>query len=315
MTLRLFCQGLSLFVLLTVPVFMGAQSPADNAVSAGTGAATQQAGEQARPADAPEKVAEDQKELAKVAEDLKQLKEELTATKESLRKLRVEMVSLRGELAEVSETVAAQKRELAELLNLINKAAAGGPREGGPRRIYPPAINAAAAGAKAIELYDADKDGKLSGKELDKCPGLKAAIDKVDPDGKGEITAAMITERIKAWQRSRLGRMSLACTVLHNGKPLAGAVVRFVPEKFLGLKGDKWIGTGKTDDNGMAMISVPTSGAREDPPGVPPGFYRVEITKEGEKLPAKYNADTVFGQEIANDAAGIMEGIKFDMDY
>jgi hypothetical protein len=182
-------------------------------------------------------------------------------------------------------------------------------------RIAPAFIDAKAAGAKAIELYDADKDGKLSGKELDKCPGLKAAIDKVDTSGKGEITAEMIANRIKAWQRSRLGRISLACTVLHKGKPLAGAIVKFVPEKFFGLNDDKWTATGKTDDSGLAMLSVPTSGRREDPPGVPPGFYSVEITKDGEKIPAKYNADTVLGQEVANDAKGIMEGIKFDMDY
>ncbi len=182
-------------------------------------------------------------------------------------------------------------------------------------RIAPAQIDAKAAGEKAIEMFDTDKDGKLSGKELDKCPGLKAAIDNIDPSGKGEITAEMIAARIKAWQRSRLGRMSLSCTVLHKGKPLAGAEVKFVPEKFLGVSGDKWIATGKTDENGLAMLSVPTSGEREDPPGVPAGFYRVEITKPGENIPAKYNADTVFGQEVAVDAAGIMEGIKFDMDY
>ena len=56
-------------------------------------------------------------------------------------------------------------------------------------RLFPPAIDAKAAGAKAIKLYDANNDGKLSGEELDKCPGLKAAIDQVDPSGKGEITA------------------------------------------------------------------------------------------------------------------------------
>ena len=146
-------------------------------------------------------------------------------------------------------------------------------------------------------------------------PGLKAAIAKVDPGGSGEITADMIAERIRAWQRSRLGRMSLACSVLHNGKALARAEVRFVPEKFLGMVGDQWIATGKTDQNGMAMLSIPISGAREDPPEVAPGMYRVEITKEGEAIPAKYNTATVFGQEVANDAAGIQEGIRFDLDY
>jgi hypothetical protein len=183
-----------------------------------------------------------------------------------------------------------------------------------PDRIYPSPINASASGAKAIELYDTNKDGKLTGAELDKCPGLKAAITKVDP-GKEGVTAEAITNRIKAWQNSRLGRMSLACTVTRNGKPFGGAVVKFIPEKFLGLDDPKWIATGNSDQNGMVMISVPTSGQREDPPGVPPGFYRVEVTKAGLNVPAQYNTETTLGQEVANDAVGIMEGIRFDLKF
>jgi hypothetical protein len=187
--------------------------------------------------------------------------------------------------------------------------------ETGPRRIFPPNIDAAAAGKEAIRLYDKDKDGKISGKELDKCPGLKSAIDNLDPSGKEEITAQKIAARIKKWQDSKLGRMSLGCRVTHNGKPLDGAEVRFVPEKYLG-KGLK-IAKGKTDANGMVMLSVPqkTTGQFRDPPGVAPGLYRVEISKEGEKIPAKYNTQTVFGQEVAMDAKGIQEGIKFDLKY
>jgi hypothetical protein len=180
------------------------------------------------------------------------------------------------------------------------------------RRMPAPKIDARAAGAEAIKLYDANKDGKLSGDELDKCPGLKAAIGQVDPDGTGEITADMITARIEAWQRTRLARMTVACTVSQDGKPLAGATVKFVPEKFLGknLKA----ATGKTDAHGIAMMSIPTVGPR-DPPGVAPGLYRVEITKEGENIPAKYNTATIFGQEVAIDAKGIrdMKGIKFNL--
>lgn len=190
----------------------------------------------------------------------------------------------------------------------------------GPRRVYPPGINAVAAGKRAIEMFDTDKDGKLSGKELDECPGLKSACtptatggpSTVDPAGTGEITAQMITDRIKQWQASRLGRMSLRCMVKHGGEPLEGADVKFVPEKFLGpnIK----TATGKTDQNGVAMLSIPTE-SEGGPPGVPPGFYRVEITKAGTKIPAKYNQKTIFGQEVAIDAEGVRNGINFDLDY
>jgi hypothetical protein len=182
------------------------------------------------------------------------------------------------------------------------------------RRMPVPKIDAKAAGAEAIKLYDANKDGKLSGEELDKCPGLKAAIEQVDPNGTGEITAEMIAARIKAWQDTRLARMTVSCTVLQNGKPLAGATVTFVPEKFLGKHVKP--ATGKTDRHGIAMMSIQTTGPR-DPPGVAPGWYRVEITKADENIPAKYNTATIFGQEVANDAKGIrdMKGIKFNLEY
>jgi hypothetical protein len=183
-----------------------------------------------------------------------------------------------------------------------------------PGRIYPSPISASSAGNKAIEMFDTNKDNKISGAELDKCPGLKAAVTKVDPGNEG-VTAEMVSNRIKAWQNSKLGRMSLACTVTRNGRGFEGAEVKFVPEKFLGLDDPKWIASGKTDMNGMVMLSVPTSGEREDPPGVPPGFYRVEITKPGMNIPAKYNTETILGQEVANDAVGIMEGIRFDLKF
>lgn len=182
----------------------------------------------------------------------------------------------------------------------------------GPSRLHPPAIDASAAGSQAMEMYDADKDGKLSGAELDKCPALKAAMAQIDAAGDGSITAAKITARVKAWQNSKLGRTSLSCTVLHNGKPLAGAEVKFVPEKFLGE--NVKVASGKTDGNGVAMISVPTSG-REDPPGLAPGLYRVEITKAGENVPAQYNSETTLGQEVALDAKGLREGLKYDLQY
>jgi hypothetical protein len=180
------------------------------------------------------------------------------------------------------------------------------------------------SGQRAIAQLDSNGDGAIAGPELDKCPGLKAALDRVDPSGKGRITAEMIAARLDAWHESRLGRMRLNCTVTHNGKPLEGALVKFVPEKFLKHSFEysddpKWTAAGKTDKDGRAMISVPVSGIPEDPPGVPPGFYRVEITKPGEDIPTKYNTETTLGQEVARDAKGIEEGIEerpnFNLEY
>jgi len=185
---------------------------------------------------------------------------------------------------------------------------------GRPARIKPPSIDPSAAGKQAIELFDADKDGKISGAELDKCPGLKAAASMVDPSGQNAITAEQITARIKKWQDSKLGRMSLRCSVTRNGQPFPGAEVTFVPEKFLGenVKSAK----GTTDQNGMAMLTIPTSG-QGDPPGVAPGMYRVVITKQGVNIPPQYSSETetTLGQEVALDAKGIQEGIKFNLKF
>lgn len=182
----------------------------------------------------------------------------------------------------------------------------------GPSRQRPPSISASSAGSQAVEMHDTDKDGKISGAELDGCPALKAAIAQIDKNGDGSITADEITERIEAWQNTKLGQMSLSCTVLRNGRPLSDAEVRFVPEKFLGE--NVKTATGKTDLNGVAAISVGMS-ERSGSPGVAPGLYRVEITKDGENIPAKYNTATTIGQEVALGAEGLRTGIRYNLAY
>ena len=122
----------------------------------------------------------------------------------------------------------------------------------------------------------------------------------------------MIAARIADWKRSRLGRTSLRCMVRHDGQPLEGAEVKFVPESFLGT--DYKTATGVTDQNGVAMMSVPTD-PQAGPPGVPPGFYRVEITKSGLKIPAKYNSRTILGVEVALDSETARIGAHFDLSF
>ncbi len=188
-----------------------------------------------------------------------------------------------------------------------------------PPRVVPPSIDAVAAGTEAIKMYDTNHDGKISGAELDKCPAVKVAIAQIDTSGKGEVTAEMITARVRKWQDSKLGRMSLGCRITRNGSPLAGATVTFVPEKFLGPNLQP--ATGKTDQNGMAMLSsVPADTsptAPRQPPGVAPGLYRIVVTKAGLEIPPKYSteAGAVLGQEVAMDAKGIQEGLKYDLKF
>jgi hypothetical protein len=182
-----------------------------------------------------------------------------------------------------------------------------------PSRIVPPSIDADAAGQEAIKLYDFNHDGKISGAEFVKVPSLLKGLPNFTPPSTKEkgITAADITARIKAWQATRTGRMGgVVCKITRNGKPLAGANVKFVPEKFLG--GNMPECSGTTGPDGSAQISVPISGPGDNP-GVPPGYYRVEITMSDGSIPAKYNTQTIFGEEIYPDKrrdAGIIFDIK-----
>jgi hypothetical protein len=178
-----------------------------------------------------------------------------------------------------------------------------------PPRVVPPSIDADDAGTLAVETYDANKDGKISGGELDKVPGLKDSLAQLNSNREKGMTAADVTARIKAWQETRVGRMTLTCLVTRNGKPLDGAEVKFVPEKFLGDRMPE--ASGKTKADGYAMISAPVSGP-DDVPGVPPGYYKVEITKSGDNIPAKYNTQTIFGVEVAPDTRR-MSDIVFDI--
>lgn len=184
-----------------------------------------------------------------------------------------------------------------------------------PPRIASPAFDPSVNSAKAMELYDTDKDGKISGEELDNAPGLKAALKVMKTDKEKGITKEQIADRLKKWLDSRIGRTSLSCIVQHNGKPLEGAKVKFIPEKFL-KDALPETGEGVTNQNGMAMISVPTQpGPDSLPPGIPPGMYRVEITKDGEAIPAKYNTETTLGQEVSLDNIDLQMGIKFNLKY
>ena len=75
------------------------------------------------------------------------------------------------------------------------------------------------AGQRAIELYGGNK-GYLDAEALEKVPGLKAAMQQVDLNNDGKISAEEISARINSWS-AKVGRIMLTCHVTHNGKPLA----------------------------------------------------------------------------------------------
>jgi hypothetical protein len=161
-----------------------------------------------------------------------------------------------------------------------------------------------------MQLYDANHDGFLDAKELEKVPGLKAAMTQVDTNHDGKITEQEIAERIKSWADSRAGRVPVRLTVTHGGKPLAGAQVVLAPETFLGSAMQS--GSGTTSE--LGIVSVASSCAENAKVhGLAPGFYRVEITKRGDAIPARYNTATTLGAEASIDDQ--RASLTYDLKY
>jgi len=159
--------------------------------------------------------------------------------------------------------------------------------------------------------YDTDGDGKIAGTELQKAPALMQALENLDTDGDRAVSAGEIKARINHWHDTGLGRMSTICTITKGDKPLEGATVTFEPEKFLG---DTYVAaTGTSDEHGRVSVSVPT-GDQNDLPGVPPGAYLVRITHPTVEIPARFNTETTLGQEVAVDAAGLFQGLTYDVE-
>jgi len=198
-------------------------------------------------------------------------------------------------------------------VSLVAILAGSGCFFGGPSRVHPPDISASAAGSGSMERYDTNKDGVVKGDELEKAPSLKAAIKQLDADGDGGVSADEVADRVRAWQDSKVGKMSVSCMVTVNGKGLAGANVTFEPEEFLGTEIKPC--TGTTDEKGIANLTMEVQG--DDPPGVACGLYLVRISKqEGgrELLPARYNTGTTLGKEAALDAEEMQEGmVRFEL--
>jgi hypothetical protein len=174
----------------------------------------------------------------------------------------------------------------------------------GPARVTQPYISAGAAGSAAMDEYDTNGDGAVSGDELEKAPGLKAALSNLDKDGDSQVTATEVTERVQAWQNQNTGLTNVRCLVIMDGRPLSGAEVVFEPESFLG--GEIETAVGMADSSGTVSPVIPKDQrpTPQTPPGLRLGLYKVRISKivgGKETVPARYNADTTLGQEVSAD--------------
>jgi hypothetical protein len=174
-----------------------------------------------------------------------------------------------------------------------------------------PSISPGEASRQALAEYDRNGDGLLDAAELDRCPALKSCLKDLDKNGDGRLSADEIAERLQAYQQSQVGLQAFACQVTLDGRPLAGATITFVPEPFLGPALRP--ASGVSDSRGLARLQE--SGA--ELPGVPCGLFRVEVSKKDaggrELVPARYNTQSVLGQEVAPDAEGRRGVVQFPL--
>lgn len=187
---------------------------------------------------------------------------------------------------------------------------------GGPAAIHPPRINADEAAQRALKMYDTDGDGYIAGNELEKAPALKAAMKTLNTDGDAKISEEEIAARIRAWEASQIGLMSIRCSVTMDGRPVNGAEVVYEPEAFLG--GAILPAVGITDQYGNANLSILKENrpSPDSPPGVQFGLYSVRITRKfdgGKSIPAKYNSETTLGQEVSFQDAGVQSQIVYKL--
>lgn len=171
-----------------------------------------------------------------------------------------------------------------------------------PKRTELPELSPEEAGAKAVKMYDTNKDKALDKTELKKCGALAHAMKKIDKNTDNKITAEEIAGRIRDIRATKIAILDVPIAVKWNGKLMAGVEVRIVPEEFMG-PGIK-AASGVTGRDGVAALQI--EGRQR--PGVHLGYFKIKVSKKSggsESIPKKYNENTTLGVEISPDIRGI----------
>jgi EF hand len=155
-----------------------------------------------------------------------------------------------------------------------------------------PSYYPSAMAREAIRLYDTNNDGKLDTNELKHCPALADALAVLDTNNDKCIDEAELTAAMQTFVTQNAGVNVMDIRVSKDGKPVVGATVKLIPEPF--MLGSVEAASGVTNADGMVRPQI--EGLRI--PGVRLGFYRAEVTREGETIPAKFNTKTTLGKMI-----------------
>ena len=105
----------------------------------------------------------------------------------------------------------------------------------------------------------------------------------------------------------------MPCLVTLNKKPLNGATVRLEPVDFLG---DAVLSaSGFTYTDGRCTLSMDPADLPKELSriiGVQPGLYKVVITHDTKKIPARYNDQTTLSLEVSQETI-FPQGVRFNL--
>jgi hypothetical protein len=152
-----------------------------------------------------------------------------------------------------------------------------------------------------MERHDKDRSNSLSKSELSSLPPIEGNRSWYDTDKDGEISAVELEKGLGAIFDPRTGLVTFACEVSHNGRPLQGANVKFVPMP--PLQDSIPEASSVTDKSGVAMLRADPEdlpeGSPTKAPFMRPGLYLVQVTHDSLKIPEQYNVNTKLGKEVS----------------
>ncbi|WP_425398994.1 hypothetical protein [Aeoliella sp.] len=164
---------------------------------------------------------------------------------------------------------------------------------GDPEEFEMPSFSPDQAAKTAMAALDSNQDGQLSDAELAACPPLLSVKDAVDTDGNNSLSANEIKARVAEYAATNTGLQSLVCSATVRGRPLVGAVVKFIPVEFLTSAIGPAEATIRTNGSGVVLTGKL--------PGLAPGLYRVEVeapSNSGRSIPAVYNSESKLWYEM-----------------
>lgn len=163
----------------------------------------------------------------------------------------------------------------------------------GPARIEAPDWDPPALAERILSDLDKNGDAYVDVEELTAAPGLAAGARFIDKDKDGRLSGEEIEDRFEKYRTMRVGLQPKAFRVTYRARPVGGAEVAFLPEPF--LEGIIKPAKGTTDSQGI--VNPQTEG--QELLGMRPGYYRIQIISPVIKIPAKYSSPTALGAEAS----------------